>query len=77
MVAGKPDEGATIRVEAALPEKADSTRSQAYITAPQGLFPAPIHPSALDKGASPAPLSCWLSNNPASRFSNLLASHVC
>ena len=70
VVAGKPDEGATIRVEAALPEKADNTKPQAYITAPQGLFPAPIHPSALDKGASPAHLSCWLYNDPSSRFSD-------
>ena len=76
VVAGKLDEGATIRVEAALPERADNTKSLAYITAPQGLFPAPIHSSALDKGAAPAHLSGCLYDDPSTRFQDPSASRV-
>lgn len=50
VVTGKPKQGAAIRVEAAVSDKTE--KGQAYVNAPQGLFPSPLHPSEHQKGAS-------------------------
>lgn len=48
-MAEKPDEAAAIRIEAAVADEGE--KGQVYVSAPQGLFPSPIHHSSQPKGA--------------------------
>ena len=50
-VTKKREEGAVVTLQAALPDKLQGQPS-AYVVAPQGLFPAPLHHSEEAKGKS-------------------------
>ena len=45
----KSEDAAVVQVGPALPDK-HAAKRQIYLQAPQGLFPAPIHPSKLQEG---------------------------